>query len=982
MNILDNLRTPTNKVGFMLQLGYFKANGKFYTADQFRQKDIQYIVQILGLDSNDVTLTMYQKKIPIDHRKKILSFLAWKGLDTMQQNQLAEHINEHTKNQLTSKQLFLLAIDYCWNNKIEVPSTNQLTLIITKAYNQYESRQLNKLGKILTYDDKAHLLSLVETSGEQKPRMIRPPITLLKSINQSLRPLDIQENVNSFEIIKQYFYQFQSTIEQLELTDQATEYFSTWVQKAETFQLSSFASKNKLFFHLLAYIKHQFYLRQDILVDIFLKSVQATINAANKQLTTRENTTRSERNKAIRKVATSNKDSRQLIESITEIIKSSLLSETGKITKIEELVDEYHNVHDINEKERIIELEKSLDSITKNQCFFDALESLSIKLQRRVSKIAKTLDFDRETSDPELLSAIDYLKSANEIGTDAPINFLETYEKEVIIENGKTRISLYKVLLFIHMMNAIKSGKLNIRRSYRYRAIQDYLISKEIWLKEKAKLLNDSGLSMYSNLAEVMSEFKKKLDGKYQQVNECFIQGNNHSLSIENGVVKVNTPKIENDDTEYISALLEQTGYVPILQVLSDVNHITTFTKCFRHFSIKNKKMRLQPQTIFAGVIGKGCNIGINRIANISIGVTEDILKNAVTWCFSLKNIQAANNKIISIINKLSLADSYRRNKNQLHTGSDGRKVNVTVDSLHANYSYKYFGKGKGVTMYTFLDERHVLFHSSVISSSEREAAYVIDGLMQNEVIKSDIHSTDTHGFTETVFAATHLIGTAFAPRFKKIGSQNIYSFASPKMYENRGYQILPSRPINQKLILEHWDEILRFMATIKLRHTTASQLFKRLSSYAKDHPLYQALKEFGRIIKSLFILSYYDDIELRQRIEKQLNMVELSNKFSKAIFFSNNQEFKEGTKDEQEIATACMVLIQNAIILWNYLYLSQLIANTADVEQRNKIISLIRKGSVITWQHINLHGEYDFTKGANNSTPFDMGKILALEIA
>jgi hypothetical protein len=43
----------------------------------------------------------------------------------------------------------------------------------------------------------------------------------------------------------------------------------------------------------------------------------------------------------------------------------------------------------------------------------------------------------------------------------------------------------------------------------------------------------------------------------------------------------------------------------------------------------------------------------------------------------------------------------------------------------------------------------------TVISAAEREAAYVIDGLMHNEVVKSDIHSTDTHGYSEFVFGAT-----------------------------------------------------------------------------------------------------------------------------------------------------------------------------------------------------------------------------------
>ena len=98
-------------------------------------------------------------------------------------------------------------------------------------------------------------------------------------------------------------------------------------------------------------------------------------------------------------------------------------------------------------------------------------------------------------------------------------------------------------------------------------------------------------------------------------------------------------------------------------------------------------------------------------------------------------------------------------------------------------------------------------------------------------------------------------------------------------------------------------------MATIKLRYSSASKLFKRLSSYAMDHPLYQALKEIGRIIKSQYILTYLDDVDLRQRIEKQLNKIELANRFSKAVFYANNQEFQLGTKEEQEVATACTLL-------------------------------------------------------------------------
>jgi TnpA family transposase len=150
-------------------------------------------------------------------------------------------------------------------------------------------------------------------------------------------------------------------------------------------------------------------------------------------------------------------------------------------------------------------------------------------------------------------------------------------------------------------------------------------------------------------------------------------------------------------------------------------------------------------------------------------------------------------------------------------------------------------------------------------------------------------------------------------------------------------------------------------MATIKLKYTSASLLFQRLSSYARGNSLYKAIKEFARIIKYIFILTYYDDLELRQHIEKILNIIESSNKFSKAAFFANIQEFKQATKEEQEIATACMVLIQNAIVLWNYLYLSHLLESNDNLEERQQMLQQIKGGSVVTWQHINLQGKYDF---------------------
>ena len=101
-----------------------------------------------------------------------------------------------------------------------------------------------------------------------------------------------------------------------------------------------------------------------------------------------------------------------------------------------------------------------------------------------------------------------------------------------------------------------------------------------------------------------------------------------------------------------------------------------------------------------------------------------------------------------------------------------------------------------------------------------------------------------------------------------------------------------------------------------------------------------------------------------------------------RTIFFANNSELNQTTREEQEVATTCKALIQNAIVLWNYLYLSQLLTNCADDNERCEMVSMIKNCSVIVWRHINLHGEYDFKRQAANDALFDMDKILALQIA
>jgi hypothetical protein len=193
-------------------------------------------------------------------------------------------------------------------------------------------------------------------------------------------------------------------------------------------------------------------------------------------------------------------------------------------------------------------------------------------------------------------------------------------------------------------------------------------------------------------------------------------------------------------------SLSSRYNYISLVEVLSTVHHLTGFLDAFEPWYVKYARSRPPEKTFLAGIVGYGCCIGIGKMARIAKWINATELETTVHGYFTLENLHAANDLRLTFMDQLELPEVYRRHAGRLHTSSDGQKYGVAVESLNATYSFKYLGKDPGVSVYTFIDERHFLWHHDVISAAAREAADVIDGLMHNDVMKSDIHSTDTHG--------------------------------------------------------------------------------------------------------------------------------------------------------------------------------------------------------------------------------------------
>ncbi|HGV4385945.1 TPA: Tn3 family transposase, partial [Klebsiella pneumoniae] len=215
---------------------------------------------------------------------------------------------------------------------------------------------------------------------------------------------------------------------------------------------------------------------------------------------------------------------------------------------------------------------------------------------------------------------------------------------------------------------------------------------------------------------------------------------------------------------------------------------------------------------------------------------------------------------------------------------------------------------------------------------------------------------TDTAGFTDHVFALMHLLGFRFAPRIRDLGDTKLYIPKGDATYE--ALKPMIGGTLNIKHVRAHWDEILRMATSIKQGTATASLMLRKLGSYPRQNGLAVALRELGRIERTLFILDWLQSVELRRRVHAGLNKGEARNALARAVFFNRLGEIRDRSFEQQRYRASGLNLVTAAIVLWNTVYLERA-ANALRGHGQAVDDGLLQYLSPLGWEHINLTGDY-----------------------
>jgi TnpA family transposase len=578
-------------------------------------------------------------------------------------------------------------------------------------------------------------------------------------------------------------------------------------------------------------------------------------------------------------------------------------------------------------------------------------------IRKYTARFLETFTFCSSRKHDSLLAAIGTLKTlqaANRrtLPERVPVGHLSTKSCKLIFGDAATDRRLYEIATLAVLRERLRSGDIWVEGSRAFRPMDEQLMPKSAFAALKA--VDELGLSVQGDAVAYLSEARQTLDFNLKRLAYRARNGKLEGARLEAGQLVV-TPLPGDVPAAAEELKWELADMYPLIEVpdlLTEVHAWTGFVDRFTH--IRTQEPPHSIPAMLAGVLADATNLGAKRMAAASKGITA----REIAW----KRIFHTRPETYKLA-QACITDRHAQHPHAALWGdgstasSDGQFFQASDRAGPRSDINLHYGSEPGSKFYSHLSDQYGYFSILPISATESEAPYVLDGLFDHET-ELDIqeHFTDTGGASDHVFGLFALTGRRFAPRLRNLKDRKLHTFERPDAYPALQEHI--GVPINANLIIEYWDDLLHLAASIQTRTVAPSTILKRLAASRNPSQLARALRELGRLERTLFMIEWYSDPALRRRCQAGLNKGEAAHKLKRAVFFHERGEIRDRSFESQAFRASGLNLVVSAIIHWNTVYLGRAVDH---LRRQGRIIppAVLKHVSPLSWEHINLTGTY-----------------------
>ncbi|WP_191567606.1 Tn3 family transposase [Metabacillus idriensis] len=933
LEIVNKRRREENRLGFAVQLAVLRYPGWPYThIKSIPESVIHYISKQIGATPSSISLYPQRENTLWDHLKELRSEYDFVTFTLREYRIAFKHLHQLAFENGDAIHLLHECIDFLRKNKIILPAITTLERMVWEARAMAEKKLFNTVSQSLTNEQKGKLEEIITSQHPSESN--KTILGWLKEPPGHPSPETFLKVIERLEYIRGMELE---TVQISHLHRNRLLQLSRLGSRYEPYAFRDF-QENKRYSILTVYLLH---LTQELTDKAFEIHDRQILSLLSKGRKAQEEIQKQNGKKLNEKVIHFTNIGQALIKAKHEKL---------DVFEVLESVIEWNSF--VSSVEEAQELARPAD-----YDYLDLLQKRFYSLRKYTPTLLRVLEFHSTKANEPLLQAVEIIRGMNESGKrkvpdDSPVDFISKRWKKHLYEDDGTTINrhYYEMAVLTELREHVRAGDVSIVGSRQYRDFEEYLFSEDTWNQTKENTRLSVSLSFEDYMTERTSSLNKRL--KWLATNSNKLDG----VSLEKG--KLSIARLEKDVPEeakkFSASLYQMLPRIKLTDLLMDVAHLTGFHEQFTHASNNRKPDKEETIIIMAALLGMGMNIGLSKMAEATPGLTYKQLANVAQWRMYEDAMNKAQAVLVNFHHKLQLPFYWGDGTT---SSSDGMRMQLGVSSLHADAN-PHYGTGKGATIYRFTSDQFSSYYTKIIHTNSRDAIHVLDGLLHHETdLNIEEHYTDTAGYTDQIFGLTHLLGFKFAPRIRDLSDSKLFTIDKASEYPK--LEAILRGQINTKVIKENYEDVLRLAHSIREGTVSASLIMGKLGSYSRQNSLATALREIGRIEKTIFILNYITDESLRRKIQRGLNKGEAMNGLARAIFFGKQGELRERTIQHQLQRASALNIIINAISIWNTLHLTKAVEYQKRSGSFNE--ELLHHMSPLGWEHINLLGEYHF---------------------
>jgi TnpA family transposase len=600
---------------------------------------------------------------------------------------------------------------------------------------------------------------------------------------------------------------------------------------------------------------------------------------------------------------------------------------------------------------------------------FDLLDHHDTFLRQFLPDLLTALEFTGTSAAKPVIKAIEALKRMDAEGrrklpTDArhPTFSPTNGARRSMRESAHTAKHLWELGLAEQMRKLLRSSDLSVPGSRQHKVWTSYLHTPAAWAERKASWFARLPASQNANT------YLDGLEERYRTTLQAVLNGwetNEFAeIVIKDGKATLDLSKDEKlplpATVEPLrEAMLRVIPHARLADVLIEVDDWVGLRGYFTHLNEREAAKTRDPRVdvaLFAALLAHGLNLPLSTMAEAT-DIPYHELTHVSDWYVREETLRRAVVALVDYHHSLPLSAAFGPGTTAM---SDGIRFEVGARSLHAQYHARYFGPRRGVTLHDMISDQYSHPYIQIISPHMREAHAALDAILHHETeLPIGEMMIDTAGFTELMYALYDLQGLKLSPRIRDLGDQRLYPVESVSEYGVLK-PLFRGQAIQRDLIVRCWDDMHRISASLKDGTVTAVLLVAKLQALDNKNLIHRGLEEYGRLLKTIDILTYLSDQPYRRRIGRMLNKGEAVHSLARQVAYGQLGILTDRDLTSQLNRATCLSLLLNVIAVWNTRYMQAALDHLRTTGY-SVLESDLEHLSPIVYGHINLHVSHHF---------------------